>query len=148
MYSENNSERFVDVLADPGDMQAWLSAEGSRVGVLEPGAAASRYEDFRRLRDALRELFTAISDGSEPKAEVLDTVNGFAAAAGVVPRLQLGAAGVEVADEVNAGLPSTALVSSIARSAIAVVAHERTALRVCGGPGCGAVFLATRPKQM
>lgn len=147
MHRHDNSERFIDVLTDPGDLQAWLSAEETRVGALEPGAAATRYEDFRRLRDALRELFTAISDGSDPTAEVLDTVNAYAAAANVVPRLRVGAAGVEAVDEVSADLSSTAVLSAIARSAIEVIAQERAALRVCGGPGCGAVFLATRPRQ-
>lgn len=147
MHREGDSERFRDLLTSPDDLQSWLAAQGARVGEFEPDAHETRLADFVRLRDALRDLFTAISRGEEPTAQVVDVVNQYAAAAAVVPRLRSGPDGIEAVEEVDADPPSTAVLAAIARSAIDVVAGERQAVRVCGGSGCGAVFLASRPRQ-
>ena len=56
----------IDGLATEADLARWLELERNRLGAA-PGAE-KRLRDFRRLRDALRRLFSAAAEGVELRA--------------------------------------------------------------------------------
>jgi predicted RNA-binding Zn ribbon-like protein len=125
-----------DLLAEEAAVRAWLDLHG----VGDAPAA-----ELRRLRDALRAVFQAVVDGTEPSAGSLRRINEASAAA--VPALRW-ERGVPVRRWRSAGgrgeAPATAV---IAHSATELLATGAGQLRRCGGPGCLLFFVATHPRR-
>ena len=140
-----DGRRSVDALASPGDLAAWLGGQEPWLGTA-PAEAALRLADFRALRDAVRALLLAPSRGEAVPAEAVEAVNAASAAAPAVRELDAtdGLAPVSV-ERLSAGSRTAGILAAIARSAIDVVGGpDRERLRVCGAPGCGRFFLASR----
>lgn len=141
-----DTDNFHDLFAEPAWLDGWLAAEKSRVGELEPGAAAARLDDFRRLRDAVREVLSAaVGDYSEPAVAV---INEMATCVQTSTTLDIGPEGPALVEHADAGRPSDVVLARIARSAMALVAGEdRTRVRVCPASNCGSVYIAGRAQQ-
>lgn len=121
----------VDALAAPADLERWVAqcdALPERVT-----ADSATFESALSLREALyrlaldRVLHRAFDPGS------LEIVNG--AAAGPVPTIELGDAGLRISGD----LP--AVLAHIARSGIAVLADPHACLKECGRGGCTRIYL-------
>jgi predicted RNA-binding Zn ribbon-like protein len=72
-------ERGTEELREPEDLRRWLSEQG-----LGPGEAPATRADLRRaieLREALRAVLTAHTDGASPPAAVSRTLDELAARA-------------------------------------------------------------------
>jgi predicted RNA-binding Zn ribbon-like protein len=132
----------IDGLATEADLARWLELERNRLGAA-PGAEM-RLRDFRRLRDALRRLFTAAAEGAELRAPDIAAVNRASAAAPSF--VQLRDDGVAV--ESRASSRVDAILGAIAASAVDLLGSpDRELLRVCRAPRCGLYFVSARERQ-
>jgi predicted RNA-binding Zn ribbon-like protein len=134
----------VDLLASPDDLLRWLDRERAQLG--ECPFAAGYLEEIRDLRDAVRELLMAASQGTSPQPQALKRVNAASAAAPVAPQLDFGKDGKLEALERAEDSDSVAwLLGTLARSAIELLTGpERGQLKLCPAPSCGMFFLGAR----
>src|SRR5215467_6366870 len=71
-----------DALQTPADLQAWLTLNAEQLQArVTPETNVQDLAQFRRLRAALRELFTACSQAEMPTDTAVATVNAACAAA-------------------------------------------------------------------
>lgn len=133
--------RARDELDSPAALGRWVEATG--LGEADEGVLL-RVPEFRAVRTAVRELFAAASaDEPLPRAAV-EAVNSASASVPSFPRLDVADPRAPVAvEETTAASPTTRMLAAVARSAIAVVAHERP-IRRCSAPRCGRYFVAGR----
>jgi predicted RNA-binding Zn ribbon-like protein len=135
----------LDALSTPADLAAWLPGQEPWLGAA-PAESALRLADFRALRVVVRALLLAPSRGEAVPAEAVEAVNAASAAAPAVLALDAtdGLAPTSV-ERTSAGSRTAEILATIARSAIEIVGGpDRERLRVCGAPGCGRFFLASR----
>lgn len=134
----------VDLLSSADDLRVWLDRERPRLG--ECGFAAEHLDELRELRDAVRELFAAAVEGRAPRPKALQRVNAASAAAPIAPQLEVDGQGrFRASDSTPEGDPLAALLASLARSAIDLLAGpDRGRLRICTAPSCGMFFLGAR----
>jgi len=132
----------VELLPDAEALAAWIRDALGRelTGLLQPGDL----ERFTDLRDAIRSLAAAISDGLPEPAEYLAELNAAAALAPSWPELADGRA----AQRTDAGQVDAAL-AALAASAIAVFGGpDRTRVRACGRwPVCVRFFVKNHPRR-
>jgi predicted RNA-binding Zn ribbon-like protein len=97
------------------------------------------------LRDAIRVLLRAVTEGGEIPAPELGVLNSAAAAAPQWPELQ---AGLTVVERTGADAGQAAL-AAIARDAIDLLGTppRRDALRACDAPGCVQFFIKDHPRR-
>ena len=146
----------MDRLSDYGRLTRWAEGAGivdaadgtalRREARERPGEADAAYRDARRLRVALRRLYSAVAAG-EVRAALLDDFNGILE--GSMGRLAL----TRVADAApdgplvrwtwrEAGERLDALLWPVARSAAELlVSAEGGRVHVCAGEGCGWTFV-------
>jgi predicted RNA-binding Zn ribbon-like protein len=138
-----------EALQTPAQLGIWLESERDRLGPVEPEVAL-RIEDFRALRDVMRELFSAADRGDPLPVAAIDRVNQASAAVPGYPILDAIDPLRPRAAEVRAsGSRTNELIAVIARSAIQILGGgDRGRVRACGAPGCGRFFLADRPRQL
>lgn len=121
----------VDALAAPGDLERWV-AECEELPD-HVTADSATFESALALREAIYRLaLDRILDrpfGPGGLAMVNDT------AAGPVPTLRLGDAGLQRSGDLRAAL------SHVARSGIAVLADPHARLKECGRSGCTRIYL-------
>jgi predicted RNA-binding Zn ribbon-like protein len=133
----------VDLLPEPANLRAWLSAEGERLAGFEVDAD----EDLAAvhgLRDAVRALLATAAEGKAPPAAAVELVNEASAASPVAPRLALGAGGASRIEVPRSGAID-GLLGAVARSAIELLtATPAGELRVCHAPSCGMFYLGAR----
>ena len=140
------SGQLYDALTTPAELHDWLHANATHGSTPMPAAdAAHQLERFRALRDALRQLFSAVAEGIPPPQAALQTLNSLSAEAPQfaqldwlerTPRLTL----VDVADASAA--------ASVARASIELLASPvRERIGVCQAPGCVLFFLKERRRR-
>jgi predicted RNA-binding Zn ribbon-like protein len=97
------------------------------------------------LRDAIRVLLRAVTDGGEIPPAALGVLNAQAASAPRWPELL---PGLTVAERTGADAGQAAL-AAIARDAIDLLGSpaRRMTLRACGGPGCVQFFIKDHPRK-
>jgi predicted RNA-binding Zn ribbon-like protein len=97
------------------------------------------------LRDAIRVLLRAVTEGGEIPAAELGVLNSAAATAPQWPELQ---AGLTVMAQTAAHARQAAL-AAIARDAIDLLGTpaRRDTLRACEGPGCVQFFMRDHPRR-
>lgn len=126
--------RLHDLLADPDDLERWLEREGL------PGR--SELAEFRALREAITDAFTAVSRGEPPPAETVAQINGASRREPVAPRLDWGGGEPEIE------LAGSDSLAAVARSAITLLAGpDRHRLRECAAPDCPLFFLTGNPRR-
>ncbi|GAB3221032.1 CGNR zinc finger domain-containing protein [Glycomyces halotolerans] len=128
---ESRRDEPVDLLTGPADLERWIDACDElpdRVFVDAAGFASALALREATYRLALDRLLDRPFD---PRG--LEVIND--AAAGPVPRIELGDAGLRVSGD----LP--AVLAQMARSGIAVLADPRARLKECGRPGCTRLYL-------
>jgi predicted RNA-binding Zn ribbon-like protein len=133
-----------DLLATDEDLDEWLAHERDRL----PGVdrAAERLDAFRALRDALHKLLTAAAAGEPLPRAAVRMLNATSARSDGHLRLTL-RAGAPSAEAHGSGTPLDRALSTIARSAIELLAAtDRDRLRLCPAPSCGMFYLG-RPDQ-
>ena len=111
-----------DALESPDDLQAWLSANAQRLPTLPPTSTPANVERFRTLRAALRRIFRAVFDATQPSSDDIALLNAAAAAAPLFARLDWDR------------LPRITVIatSDAATAALGAVAHD--AIQLLGGP--------------
>lgn len=128
-------ERFERLRA-AGDVERWAAEV---IGATRIRTTASSVTEARRLRAAIWSVADAIIDGQPVRAADRSTLNGFAAAPSLAPRLDPGGT--------RSWMPSaqdSALFSTIARDAIEVATGQRASrVKRCEGVHCGIPFLDT-----
>ncbi len=129
--------RLVDVLAVPGDLEAWAAAMRSLRGVAGlawPGGAAGRetLRWTRALRGALRGVLDPTATGDHDQLNhVLQRDRGsFQVGSGAAVRVT----GSDAASRFRLDL---------AAATLDVFSRDRAAVRRCGNPGCTLLFLDT-----
>jgi predicted RNA-binding Zn ribbon-like protein len=133
-----------DLLTSDEDLDGWLSGQAERLPRV--GEGADRLAAFRELRDALHETLSAAAAGDSLPPRALQVINAASARSDEHLRLTV-RAGVPRAELDGSGTPLDRALSTIARSAIELLASpERERLRVCPAPSCGMFFLG-RPDQ-
>lgn len=144
-----NTEADVDVLATPGELAVWLSANREALGPADDEVAL-RLTDFRSLRAAIRDAVSARLRGGSPSADTLRALNEAGAAVPTAPALEDGPGGPVRVERVMASPSRTVrILATIARSAIELLGGpDRDRLRLCPATRCGKAFLATRGRQV
>lgn len=138
-----------DALGTDAEAGAWLDAVRDRLPEGWPADArltAADCADLRRLRDAVRRLAAEVTDDPRPPApdapttsEAVATLEALAAAVTVWPGLTWGDG--PRATTRYAGPAGAALVTLLAREAVALLTDERCGLlRACLAPGCVLFF--------
>ncbi len=133
----------VDLLAEDGGFEGWLSAERNRLGEIEvdPVADLPRVLAFR---DSLRELLTARSEGRGLPRAALAAINEASARAPHSPTLAIGPGGEPLVESRPSGGVDE-LLGLVARSAIELLATiPAEEVRVCRAPSCGMFYLGSR----
>jgi predicted RNA-binding Zn ribbon-like protein len=143
------SGQLRDALATPDDLDAWLLANAELFPGPTQAAPASRneLERFRTLRHALRELFSAVAEGTPPPRSALQVLNDLSAQAPQFARLEWveGAPHVRMVDVTHVGSTPLAIV---ARAAIQLLAGpDGRRISACRGPGCVLFFLKERRRR-
>ncbi|PRX45003.1 putative RNA-binding Zn ribbon-like protein [Prauserella shujinwangii] len=121
----------VDLLATPGDLERWVA----RCGELPDRVTAdpATFESALALREAIYRLALDRVLGRRFDPGSLAIVN--AAAAGPVLTIELGDGGLRMSGDLRAVL------SHLARSAMAVLADPHACLKECGRAGCTRIYL-------
>jgi predicted RNA-binding Zn ribbon-like protein len=124
-----------DDLPDDPEAVAWVH---EHVGV---ETAVDRAE-LVRLRELMRELFSAIVDGDPPPPGSIAVLDDLAAQAPVNLVAHEATGGTVVVERTSPGAPATVLRADLARSALALLAAPaRERLRLCRAPSCSLFFL-------
>lgn len=133
----------ADLIADPGQYNAWWKVQAGRLPAGDPpGPAAAR-----RLRGVLRSLFEAHLAGEELDPALVEDLNATAASVPTSPRLVgWGSAETRWHNDFG-GNPALAF---IAAEAIGLLADaERLGqLRRCASPTCSMLFLAENKRRI
>lgn len=151
---------LVDALAVPADLDLWLE-EHAQALPPEPArpaagpATASHLEEFRRLREALRELSRACV-AEEPYGEQpVAVVNRAARLAVSWPEIGDGAAGGTAAGAADGPVvrwaesdPLMVLLGAVAVSGVELLAGPgRHGVRACAAPGCILYFVKSHRRR-
>jgi len=131
-----------DLLAEPGGVAAWLTAQGERLGDEAPPDA----EELLELRDAVRELFAAAAEQLAPAPSAAERITATARRAR--PELVPDAAGPSV-HWLPVGAqqqPGDATLARIAHSALALL-DAGAEVRRCENPACVLHFAAGDPRR-
>jgi predicted RNA-binding Zn ribbon-like protein len=146
LYADRGA--VADGLASDAGLRAWLAALGDRLPV-DPGAVdPGRLDDFRSLRDAVREALHAALEGRSMSDDALAELNRRSAAS--PESLELTQRDRERSAQVRHHAPTASDVAlgAIAASAIALVSGpDAGALRACGAPGCVLAFVKDHPRR-
>jgi len=134
----------IDLLASPEGVSPWLETERPRLG-----GGAIHADDLPRLcdlRDAVRELLTAVAEERAPRSEAIEHVNAASAGAPVAPQLVTARGGdLQRTEKVEEGGALTLALGALARSTISILTSpERDQLEICRAPSCGMFFLGKR----
>lgn len=137
-------DETVDLLDSPQALRDWLEAEESRFSSysFDPGDLG----EIREIRDAIRDLLTALAEEAQPPSRAIARVNAASAVAPVAPQLVVGP-GSELSREDRTAEERSLdwLLGSLARSAIDLLADTPPGrLKVCRAPSCGMFFLGSR----
>ena len=127
-------------LGSPGDLGAWLEAEGA-LEAEERDEVSLRLAEFVTLRASIRELLDASIGGGEGTAAV-ERINEASAR---VPRVLRLAPDGTTDTPLSAG-PTRLLLARIAWSAIELLGDPDRSPRRCGA--CGSYFEATRSDRL
>jgi len=120
-----------DALATPTDLERWVAAcDGLPDRVT---ADAAGLESALALREAIYRLALDRIQGRPFDPASRTIVNS--AAAGPMPTIELGNAGVRMSGDLRAAL------TQLARSAITVLADPHAHLKECGRDGCTRIYL-------
>jgi len=129
-------------LGSPGDLGAWLEADGA----LEPeerDEVSLRLAEFVTLRASIRELLDASIGGGTFPAAAVERINEASARVPRVMRLAPDGA----ADTPRSAGPAPRLLARIAWSAIELLGDpDRSRTRRCGA--CGSYFESTRSDRV
>jgi predicted RNA-binding Zn ribbon-like protein len=120
-----------DLLAAPADLERWVAGCDALPDRVSADRAA--FEAALSLREAVYRLALDRVLGRRFDPGSLAILNE--AAAGPMPAVELGDAGVRV----SGGLP--AVLAQLARGAIAVLADPHACLKECGRTGCTRIYL-------
>lgn len=133
-----------DLLAEPADFAKWLQAERERVG--DRAALASRVDEIRPLRDAIRSVLYATTRGDALEPQALETLNAASSRAPVAPQLEADAGlKLRVTELGTTDDSLTDLSAALARSAMSLITGaEGDRLQICQAPSCGMLFLGRR----
>jgi predicted RNA-binding Zn ribbon-like protein len=136
----------VDLLEDEEQARRWWELEAVRL----PAGPRPAGGAVRRLRAALRDLFDAQVEGRESRAESVADVNAFAAAVPTSHQLVATPAGLRAQTRWHTEHGGDAILASIAREAIALLADpaRREKLRRCANPTCSMLFLAENKRRV
>jgi predicted RNA-binding Zn ribbon-like protein len=125
------------------------ASRGKLIDGLPEWAAKARLpadlERVTEVRDAIRALMRAVTEGGEIPAAKLDVLNSAAAAAPLWPELR---DELTIAERTSADARQATL-AAIARAAIVLLGTpaRRDALRACDGPGCVQFFIKDHPRR-
>lgn len=137
-----------DLLRTESELGRWLSAHGNGLpdGAVDAPPSLAR---VRRLRSAVRELFSAALDGRAPDAYALHVVNTASKAAPARPVLVWPSpATPRVVDATVPGRTPKATLAAVARSAIELLGGPAAAnLRRCERRGCVLLFVAANARR-
>jgi predicted RNA-binding Zn ribbon-like protein len=138
-------------LREPADLAAWLRQVWERLPAGLPGHDLDRIgpEELtaaRALRDALRTLFTAATDGAAPDADAAEVVNRAVRAAPWWRELTTDAGPAAVAR--TAAPPVSVALAAIADEAVGLLTGpDAAALRACAAPGCMLFYRKDHPRR-
>ena len=139
---------WVDALATPGALAAWIQAAGLAPPAGRPALAPLRggsggrllLRQAHALRAALGQLARAIADGRPVPERAIQIVNRVLRAAPAHRELRY-EEGAWVAREVRVGSEPLALLAPIAHSAADfLLTGDRSRVRACGNPACVLFF--------
>ncbi len=129
----------VELLASVSELGGWLHQAG--LTAPSPSVGTYQLQEARKLREAIARAALAASGGTGlPPQEVAQLNAG--ARYPVAPRLdaEAGAVSWDAAQAVPGAL------ARIARDAVELLGTERSRIRTCARPGCGALFVDSSRK--
>jgi predicted RNA-binding Zn ribbon-like protein len=140
---------LVDALRTQADLRAWLASVRDLLPAEARRADVRRLDDFRRLRDAVREVLHGAVEDRTPSPSAVRAVNDASRRSPhsvrlVDPRGDGAAMAVD-----HHGLDATAVaLGAIAADAIELVGTDlRAHLRRCDAPACVLMFVRDHPRR-
>lgn len=142
-----------DGIDSPDRLLDWLRANAERLGIdradprLADGIDASALARYRGLRDTVRRLAAALTEGEAPDPAWIAELNRASAAAPRWPVLDVDGTGFSIAERTRGHVTQTAL-AAIARDAIDLFGGPlRADLMACHAPGCVLFFVKDHPRR-
>ena len=130
----------LELLEEPSDLSRWLF-EANAVNQLT-SATTAQLDDAKRLRKAIFETASRITEGKPPDRRAVAAINEFAALPR--PKLQLDFRSWQ--PEYLTDAPIDAGLSAVAGDAIDLFTGSQSKLiRTCAEPGCRMLFVDTSP---
>lgn len=135
-----------DLLSTRRQLKRWLRTQAEWFRI--PAAPGVRLEEFRTLREVVRDLFTAVVGGDRPSPRAIRELNRFAALAPTVAALEHRRVGFAMRNRPLVDDRDHAVMAAVAASAIELLAGpDRDRLRACLGPRCRLFFVAAHPAR-
>lgn len=138
----------VDGLADERGLRAWLAAVRDRLPAEARGADPRRLADFRRLRDAVREVLRAASERRPAPPAAVRALNEASVRSPRSVQLVDRRGDPRVAIDHHGADATDVALGAISVDAIELVAGDRRGdLGSCGAPGCVLMYLRDHPRR-
>ena len=134
--------RQIELLVDDASLTAWVAAEVPRYPAAE--GALGHLGEVRELRDAVRDVLFAQTNGRHLPSHQVATLNEASATCPSFPTLTRG--GLLQNVEVNTS-PFDIFRATVARSTMKTLNADATALAVCHAPSCGMFFVPADRRQ-
>ncbi|ACU75103.1 protein of unknown function DUF1470 [Catenulispora acidiphila DSM 44928] len=145
-YAVRGDER--EGVGTPLDLAKWLDSQRLSAGVGEGGVGGGDVREFLTLRDAIRALLRATTEGEALPEAAKATLNTASEQAPSWPALAGSADSGYGVIEVSSADPLSAARARIARDAIAVLGGPlREDVRACHAPGCVQYFVKDHPRR-
>jgi predicted RNA-binding Zn ribbon-like protein len=135
---------YTELLTSPADLVVWLDHERGRVAVPQ-AVGDDLLERFITARDHALAILRCRAAGRDLPLESIDAINSLVLAAPVV-RLLGAEPGSSTSRAVTVVDGPARLLGDLA-AAVIECAEDSDALTLCDSPGCGQLYLRSRPNQ-
>jgi predicted RNA-binding Zn ribbon-like protein len=135
----------VDALSSPRDLAEWIGANADRLPAGVRGAEA--LDELRSLRDTVRRLFQAATEGRPADPDDVKAVNALAATPPPYVALVWPRRGRPRGESVRVVDELATLLGFVARDAVEVLTGGHGELQACGAPSCVLFFVRNHPRQ-
>lgn len=137
--------RYIELITSPADLRAWLDHEHGRLAPVEVDPVlVSR---FLAIRDPVLRVLRAAADARSLPAPDVQAINELAAAAPAI-RLLGATPGQHLTRHLTRADHATRMCADIAAAAIDLLTGpDAAAIARCDAPGCGQLYLRSRPNQ-
>ncbi len=140
--------RYIELITSPADLRAWLDHEHGRLAIpAETEVDTALVSRFLAIRDPVLRVLRAAADALPLPAPDVQAINELATAAPAI-RLLGATPGQHLTRHLTRADHATRMCADIAAAAIDLLTSpDAAAVARCDAPGCGQLYLRSRPNQ-